>query len=550
MLKHLKINNFALIDTLDVNFSNGMTTITGETGAGKSILLGGLQLAMGKRADLSVIMNQTKKCFVEAVFELGNYGLKEFFHNHDLDYSDETLIRREIIPSGKSRAFINDTPVKVKVLEELSAYLIDIHSQHETQALLQSEYQFLVLDAVAGNQQTVSLYSQKLKTYLKLQKEYELLEERSRISEQQQSLNQFLFDELENAQLKPGMLEPLEARVDELTHIESLQGYVSGAIQLLEAEHAGLIDQLLTFRGLLSQAVQKSKNFESLHTRVEGLHYEAGDIREELLQVFDRLEGNPEELMQKEEQLNVINTLLQKHKVQTVAELISIRDGLSVTLEETEQLDYQLTELREQLDQLKLELHAQSESLRHARIAAIPKLEAELQGLVAQMGMEEAKFKIELTESDRFLSNGKDHLEFNFLANKGSRFKPLRKVASGGELSRIMLSIKTILSRFKKLPTIIFDEIDTGVSGRVSESIAEIMETMAQTMQVFTITHLPQVAARGHHHFKVFKTTEASRTETQLLALDAEARIREIAMMLSGNEISVTALAHAKELLN
>ena len=382
MLKHLKINNFALIDTLDVNFSNGMTTITGETGAGKSILLGGLQLAMGKRADLSVIMNQTKKCFVEAVFELGNYGLKEFFHNHDLDYSDETLIRREIIPSGKSRAFINDTPVKVKVLEELSAYLIDIHSQHETQALLQSEYQFLVLDAVAGNQQTVSLYSQKLKTYLKLQKEYELLEERSRISEQQQSLNQFLFDGLENAQLKPGMLEPLEARVDELTHIESLQGYVSGAIQLLEAEHAGLIDQLLTFRGLLSQAVQKSKNFESLHTRVEGLHYEAGDIREELLQVFDRLEGNPEELMQKEEQLNVINTLLQKHKVQTVAELISIRDGLSVTLEETEQLDYQLTELREQLDQLKLELHAQSESLRHARIAAIPKLEAELQGLV------------------------------------------------------------------------------------------------------------------------------------------------------------------------
>ena len=550
MLKHLKINNFALIEELDVNFSQGMTTITGETGAGKSILLGGLFLVLGKRADLSSVMDSTKKCIVEAVFNIENYELKEFFVEQDLDYEAETIIRREIIPSGKSRAFINDTPVTLKVLEKISQELIDIHSQNETQTLLQSEYQFLVLDAIAQNGQIIKDYGKLLKDYLKIQKQYNLLFERNNDSEKSLSLNRYLFEELENAKLKEGMQEPLEQRVAELSHVEALQSYLSGAVQLLEGEQVGILDQFIELRSLIVQAAQKSKNFESISQRIHDLIFEAEDIRDQLNQGFERLELNPEELMVLEERLNGLNNLFQKHKLQSVNDLIQLRDQLEVLLDENESLDETLNTLNAQMKEMEVELDRLSSELRKQRQNAIPKLEEELKEMVYQMGMTEASFKIELSDADRYLFNGKDLLEFNFLANKGSSFKPLRKVASGGELSRIMLSIKTILSRFKKLPTIIFDEIDTGVSGKVSESIAKIMADMALEMQVFAITHLPQVAAKGKHHFKVFKQHDGIRTQTQLTELNREDRINEIALMLSGDKISPTALAHAKELLN
>ncbi len=550
LLKHLKINNFALIDELDVSFSQGMTTITGETGAGKSILLGGLFLVLGKRADLSSVMDSTKKCVVEAVFNIENYELEDFFADQDLDYEAETIIRREIIPSGKSRAFINDTPVTLKVLEKISQELIDIHSQNETQTLLQSEYQFLVLDAIAQNSQIIRDYGQLLKDYLKIQKQYNLLFERNNDSEKSLSFNRYLFDELVNAKLTEGMQEPLEQRVAELSHVEALQTYLSGAIQLLEGEQVGILDQFIQLRSLIVQAAQKSKNFESISQRIHDLIFEAEDIRDQLNQDFERLELNPEELMLLEERLNLLNNLFQKHKVQSVNDLIQLRDQLEVLLDENESLDETLNTLKAQMKEMEVELERLSSEIRNQRQNAIPKLEEELKEMVYQMGMTEASFRIELSDADRYLFNGKDLLEFNFLANKGSSFKPLRKVASGGEISRIMLSIKTILSRFKKLPTIIFDEIDTGVSGKVSESIAKIMADMALEMQVFAITHLPQVAAKGKHHFKVFKQHDGVRTQTQLTELSPEDRINEIALMLSGDKISSTALAHAKELLN
>lgn len=550
MLKHLKINNFALIDQLDVSFSQGMTTITGETGAGKSILLGGLSLVLGKRADLSSIMDTSKKCIVEAVFNIENYNLKDFFIEENLDFETDTIIRREIIPSGKSRAFINDTPVTLKVLEQLSDALIDIHSQHETQTLLQSEYQFLVLDAIADNTENIENYSALLTAYTALQKEYQRLNDHNTNSQKSLSLNRYLHEELVRAKLTPGMQGPLEDRIAELTHVESLQLFISKAINLLEAEQIGLLDQSIALRSLIFQAAQKSKNFDSFSDRIYSLSAEAEDIRDELNQAFERLEVNPEELMVLEQQLNTLNGLFQKHKLQSVDDLINLRNELGASLEENENLDEKLKALKEALDQKEAALNHNASIIRQQRQNAIPKLAAELKELVAQMGMGEAQFKINLGTAERYLSNGTDLLEFTFSANKGSDFKPLRKVASGGELSRIMLSIKTILSRFKKLPTIIFDEIDTGVSGRVSDSIATIMSNMASKMQVLAITHLPQVAAKGEHHFKVFKQRDGGRTHTQLTQLTSEDRINEIALMLSGNEISTTALAHAKELLN
>lgn len=550
MLKHLKINNFALIDELDVSFSDGMTTITGETGAGKSILLGGLFLVLGKRADLSTIMDTSKKCIVEAVFEITNYDLKGFFKKENLDYEAETIIRREINPSGKSRAFINDTPVTLKVLEQLSEVLIDVHSQHETQSLLLPENQFLVLDAIAENNDNISQYQIQLKVFLSLQKEHKELLERNNEYEKSLSLNKYLYEELEAAQLIDGMQEPLEERVAELSHTETLQVLISKAIQLFEAEQMGILDQFIEMRSILSQAAQKSKNFHELSQRIHSVTAEAEDIRDELNLAFERLELNPEELMALEQQLNALNSLFQKHKLQSVNDLIGLRDQLGSSLKKYDNFEERLKLIQSTLILMETDLDKKAVAIRLARKKAISNLEKELRKLVVQMGMTEAKFKIELTESDRFLSNGKDSLEFTFSANKGSSFKPFRKVASGGEMSRIMLAVKTILSRFKKLPTIIFDEIDTGVSGKVSDSIAKIMTDMAKQMQVFSITHLPQVASKGQHHFKVFKHHDGLKTHTRLTKLEAQERINEIALMLSGNELSPTALAHAKELLN
>lgn len=550
MLTQLKIKNFALIDDLEVHFSDGMTSITGETGAGKSIVLGGLSLVLGKRADLSSLFDPTRKCIVEAIFKIKPYALQSLFETHDLDYEEETVLRRELLPQGKSRAFINDTPVNLNVLEEISVHLIDIHSQHDSQALLQNEYQFQVLDALADNQEPLAAYQATLAAYQSTQKEYHYWNEKQAASKEEFDLKQFLFEELQASNLEVGMEEQIQTQLHTLSHIEYLQTTFGAAIQLMEAESLGIGDQLNELNRYSQGMSSTSSRYEKLQERVQGIVIEMEDLLEEFKHEFELLEANPQKLEELQAQMDHLNVLYQKHRVQTVEELISIQQELEQTLQDTLNLDDKLNALAQKQEEQAAELKRLADQLSKRRHQAIAVLEEELRGLVSKMGMEEAQFKIELTPSSEFRSNGTDVLSFQFSANKGSDFKALKKVASGGELSRIMLAIKTVLSQYKKLPTLVFDEIDTGVSGKISDSIAEVMSTMAQKLQVLAITHLPQVAAKGNHHFRVEKTVEGEKTRTHLSALSQEERVAEIAKMLSGNQVTETAIAHAKQLMN
>ncbi|MDA9037387.1 DNA repair protein RecN [Flavobacteriaceae bacterium] len=550
MLTQLKIKNFALIEDLEVDFSEGMTSITGETGAGKSILLGGLSLVLGKRADLSSLFDSTRKCIVEATFQIKSYALQSLFAEYDLDYEDETVLRRELLPQGKSRAFVNDTPVNLNVLEEISLHLIDIHSQHDAQTLLENQYQFQVLDALAINQNTLGTYQTILSAYRNTQKEYKQCLENQAAFKEEFELKQFLLDELQASKLEVGREDEIKTQLHTLTHIEFLQTTFAAAIQLLENESLGIVDQLKELRRYSQGLSEKSKQYEALRERVQGVAIEMEDVMEEFKHQFEFLESNPQKLEELQAQMDHLNVLYQKHRVQSESELIAIQSELEQTLKETLNLDERLDFLVQKQKEQEAELKHLSDQLSQNRHKAITVLEGELKNLVTKMGMQDAVFKIELTSSIHFLNNGTDVLTFQFSANKGSDFKDLKKVASGGELSRIMLAIKTILSQYKNLPTLVFDEIDTGVSGKISDSIAEVMATIAKKLQVIAITHLPQVAAKAKYHFLVEKIVQDGKTKTQLYSLDHEARVEEIAKMLSGNQVTETAIAHAKQLMN
>ena len=550
MITSLKISNYALIEHLDISFDSGMTCITGETGAGKSILMGGLGLVLGKRADMSVLKDNQKKCVIEASFLIDKYNLKDFFEAYGLDYEAETLLRREIIPSGKSRAFINDTPVNLDVLGRLSEVLIDVHSQMENQSLFKNEYQFLVLDAIAGNQETLKEYKNKLREYQNTHKEYEHLKSLKEEAIKTQDYNQFLYDELASEELVPDMLTPLEEEINQLSNVEAIQQYLSQGIHLIEEEQIGLLTQFSSLNTLLNDAASKSKNLNVFKERINGLSIELKDILEDLISKQDTLESNPEQLERLSGRWDKIQNLFQKHQVDNIQDLIQVRDRLEKTLGETQDLGQKISALKDRLTGLEQLLEGLSKQLHENRKQASPKFCDQMQQIISKMGMQNARFRIDLTTVDQFLSNGKEQIDFLFSANLGSDFKPIKKVASGGEMSRIMLSIKAILSRFKQLPSIVFDEIDTGVSGTVSNEIANIMAHMSENMQVFTITHLPQVAAKGKQHFLVYKEVKGNNTVTKLKELNQEDRIKELAQMLSGEELTRTALDHAKQLLN
>ena len=550
MITSLKISNYALIEHLDISFDSGMTCITGETGAGKSILMGGLGLVLGKRADMSVLKDNQKKCVIEASFLIDKYNLKDFFEAYGLDYEAETLLRREIIPSGKSRAFINDTPVNLDVLGRLSEVLIDVHSQMENQSLFKNEYQFLVLDAIAGNQETLKEYKNRLSEYQNTHKEYEHLKSLKEEAIKTQDYNQFLYDELASEELVPDMLTPLEEEINQLSNVEAIQQYLSQGIHLIEEEQIGLLTQFSSLNTLVNDAASKSKNLNVFKERINGLSIELKDILEDLISKQDTLESNPEQLERLSGRWDKIQNLFQKHQVDNIQDLIQVRDRLEKTLGETQDLGQKITSLKDRLTGLEQLLEGLSKQLHENRKQASPKFCDQMQQIISKMGMQNARFRIDLTTVDQFLSNGKEQIDFLFSANLGSDFKPIKKVASGGEMSRIMLSIKAILSRFKQLPSIVFDEIDTGVSGTVSNEIANIMAHMSENMQVFTITHLPQVAAKGKQHFLVYKEVKGNNTVTKLKELNQEDRIKELAQMLSGEELTRTALDHAKQLLN
>ena len=550
LLTHLQIQNFALIEHLEVSFLEGMTCITGETGAGKSILLGGLSLVLGKRAEMSSLLDPTKKCIVEATFDLKAYELKSLFESLDLDYEEETLLRREILPQGKSRAFINDSPVSLTILQQIGNRLIDIHSQNDTQSLLENERQFEVLDTLGKNNLHLEKYSELLDVFKETSEEYRYWLNQKNQSQDALELKQFLFDELDSVVLNPNSFLEMESKIDSLSHVEYLQSNLAECIQLFENETTGVFDQILRLNLLSQGLTQKSSQFSSLSERMKGLAVESEDLLDECKRLLETLEVNPKELEQLQSELDLINALFQKHKVLTIEELVEVKNTLEKELQATMDIDGTLETLSNKISKIEDELKKIAQLLSKNRKQAATVIEIELKSLVGKMGMPDAIFKIEFLSSESFLANGTDIISFQFSPNKGSQFNLLKKVASGGELSRIMLGIKSILSRYKKLPTLIFDEIDTGVSGKISDSVADLMIALSSQLQVLTITHLPQVAAKGNHHFKVQKVIENGQTRSQLISLGSEARIEEIAMMLSGNQITPTAIAHAKQLMN
>lgn len=550
MLTQLSIKNYALIDDLQVNFNNGLSIITGETGAGKSILLGGLSLILGKRADLSSIKDNSIKCVIEATFDIAKYNLKALFKKEDLDYEAITIIRREILPSGKSRAFINDTPVNLDSLQVLGEQLLDIHSQHQTLQLTNDDFQFKVIDALADNAKLLNDYEQQLLQFKSLNKALKKLQEQKAEAIKELDYNLFLLKELTDANLMPGELERLEEEYETLNNVEEIKEKLSTAHELMSNEDIGITMNLTEVKHQLSKLSGMSSQYKSIYERVNSSLIELDDIFSEMEALQDQLEADPKRLEAVNSKLQILNNLSQKHSVSSVEELIAIKEDLQTKVEVTEHLDDTISEKEHQISSVEQQLVDLSKQLHDKRMAVIPKLVSQLELILNTLGMANAKFKVVLQTSKTFFANGSDKLEFLFSANKGGQFNELKKAASGGELSRIMLAIKSILAKYTHLPTLMFDEIDTGVSGEISNKMGVIMQQMSKKMQVFSITHLPQIAAKGDTHFKVYKEDVNNVTQTQMKQLTAEERIVEIAQMLGGKDISSSAMAHAKELLN
>jgi DNA repair protein RecN (Recombination protein N) len=550
MLKALTIKNFALIDNLQVDFNNGLTIITGETGAGKSILLGGLSLILGKRADLSSIMDTSKKCVIEATFDIANYNLKSLFKSEDLDYESLTIIRREILPSGKSRAFVNDTPVNLDSLQILGERLLDIHSQHESLQLTNDDFQFQVIDALAKNDSILQEYTTDLLRYKNLQKELKALCEQKTEAVKEYDYNSFLLKELEDVNLVENEFETLEEEYETLNNIEEIREKLTHSHQLLSNDDIGVLTHLTEIKNQLSKLSSYAIKYKDIFERVSSSLIELNDIFSEIENAQELLEADPNRLETVNNRLQILHNLMQKHSVLEVTELIQIKNALIEKVSITENLDVFIADKEKEVEMVIKQLDEKASIIHKNRTKILPELIQHLEDILATLGMPNAKFNVKLKPTESYFSNGKDELEFLFSANKGGQFNELKKAASGGELSRIMLAIKSILSKYTQLPTIMFDEIDTGVSGEISNKMASIMQQMSKTMQVFTITHLPQIAAKGDTHFKVFKEDINNATQTQLKKLNPEERIVEIAQMLGGLNISNSAIAHAKQLLN
>ena len=550
MLTQLSIKNYALIDDIQVKFGKGFTTITGETGAGKSILLGGLSLVLGKRADLSSLREKDKKCIIEAEFAIEKYRLTDFFNNHDLDYEALTIIRREIHPGGKSRAFINDSPVTLDLLSQLGKRLVDVHSQHQTLQLTEHDFQLHVLDALGGNTPLLAAYSSGLLKYSTLEKELNSLLELQQNAIKDHDYNSFLFAELESAELKEGMLEELEEQHDQLSHVETILEQLSAEDQILNDEQTGLINMFFQLKQIAGKLSGFGQQYQQISERLESMLIELDDINSDIQRLQEGVEVNPELLEEVGSKLQQLYDLQKKHGAADESELIRIKNELSEKIGKTENLDIEIEETQNKLSVAEEKLKEIGNNLSVQRQSVIPELKRKMERLLKGLGMPNATFEIRIIPGQGFKSNGTDNLVFLFAANKGSDYGNLKKVASGGEMSRIMLAIKSILAAYDQLPTLMFDEIDSGVSGDISNSMAEIMLGMSKNMQVFSITHLPQVASKGHQHFKVYKVDEDSKTHTRIKLLTDDERIVELAEMLGGKSLSESALAHARQLLN
>jgi DNA repair protein RecN (Recombination protein N) len=550
MITSLSIKNYALIEKLAIDFSKGFSIITGETGAGKSIILGALGLVLGKRADLTSLKNKEEKCVIEAHFEISKYNLLPFFEANDLDYEPETIIRREILPSGKSRAFINDSPVNLQELQELSLFLIDIHSQQQTQELSEENVQFKIIDAIADNQQEILEYQALLRSYKVDKTTLNTLLKKQGDSLKEQEYNAFLLDELVAAQLKSGEQEILEADFEKLNNVEIIKESIDKSLAIANEEQLGVLDHLKEIKLALQKIAPFSAEYHSLLERITSVTIEFDDISEELNRCSEKLVNDPEQLELISQKLQVLFNLQKKHQVSTVEDLLEIQYQLENSILEIGNLEGEIATLTLAIQEKILALDVLSVSIHEKRVTSVPVLSQKLIAILETLGMPNVRFKIDINTTVNYFQNGKDEIQFLFSANKGTDFGLLKKVASGGEMSRIMLAVKAILAQYSKLPTLIFDEIDTGVSGEIAIRMGEIMKEMSLEMQIFAITHLPQIAAKGTAHFKVFKSTVQDDTQSELKLLSNEERVVEIAQMLSGTVISDSALNHAKALLN
>lgn len=559
MLKNIQIENFALIDSLELDLQKNLTMITGETGAGKSILLGALGLILGNRADLSAIRDTSRKCVVEAQFEISTLDLKKLFQEYDLDYEDLSFLRREILPSGKSRAFINDTPVTLAVMNSIGKRLIDIHSQHQTLQLSKDTFQAEVLNAFiieatknTSNPASVILdeYKYELGLFKNAQKELKKLQSQEALLSKELDYNNFLLEELESVNLDKIDQTALEEENEQLSNVETITEVFTEFNTSLSEDDHGILDQLRQLQNKLQSISSYSTNYASIRERLSSVLLELEDVYEESSRESDKVEADPERLLQINTSLTILENLYRKHQVGEVSSLIQLRDELADKVFVSQGLDKKIKTQEKLLLESEKNLLKLSKVLHDLRMKHKIDLEAEVIQVVVELGMPDAQFKIELLPLADFGNFGQDLIQFTFTANKGSQLLALDKAASGGELSRLMLAIKSILSRCKKLPTIIFDEIDTGVSGAIATKMADIMSLMSKEMQVMAITHLPQIAAAGDDHLIVKKVTDENMTYSTIQRLDKVARLEEIAQMLSGGTISNAARENARALLN
>ncbi|WP_319481042.1 DNA repair protein RecN [uncultured Draconibacterium sp.] len=549
MLSRLSISNYALINKLQVNFHANLNTMTGETGAGKSIILGALSLILGNRADLSVLKEKDKKCIVEGQFEVSNYPIKRFFETNDLDYDTSTILRREITPSGKSRAFINDTPVNLKVMRELGLQLIDIHSQHQNLELSNQKFQLNLIDSVAGAGEALTKYKTQFSAYKSTKKELGQLQENAEQAQADLDYYQFQFTQLEEARLEETEQEDLEAELEQLNHAEEIKTALTETVALLDSETFSVLQSVNDSHRTLNKVTAYLKDAESFAERLESAAIELSDIHQELEMLAERVEFNPARIEEVNDRLNLLYSLQQKHHVTTVAELIILRDEFDQKINKAVGYGDEIESLKNKLKTQKEELEKLAQSLSKTRQKAFKKIESLVVGDLNQLGMTKAKLQVVHNYLEDFQPDGKDEIAFLFSANPDSEPDEISKIASGGEMSRLMLAIKNLLRNSKALPTIVFDEIDTGVSGEIALKMGTIIKSFSANTQIINITHLPQIAAKGDTHFRVYKFEEKGKTFTSIKALDAAERVEELAKMVGGENLTETTIKAAEELL-
>lgn len=549
MIKSLQIRNYALIDELTIDFSEGLTIITGETGAGKSILLGALGLIMGKRADIKSLYNLENKCVIEADFEVEHYDLQSFFENHDLDYEPTLVVRREITPSGKSRAFVNDTPVTLNVLQELSAALIDLHQQFDNLDIHKVSFQLRLLDALADNKKKLRKYQDAYSSYLSDRRRLAELIQKNADSSKELDFLEFQLEELNKAELDTDEQEGLEDELNRLTNAEDIKRTMAAAFQHLSESELSIVGQMQELNQSIAQVSKFSPQLGQLYDRMGSLLVELNDLSKECEVIAEATEHNPERILEAQQRLDMIYRLQNKHQVASISELIQIQQDLQKQLDGIGDLSNEITTLEKSVEEQRLKLEQRAEALSHGRHQVVASFENKVEKMLGQLSMEHAKLKVDIAQLEKLGPTGYDEVNYLFAANKGSRLQLIKDVASGGEVSRLTLVVKSLVASAIPLPTLIFDEIDTGISGDVALKMGNILQKLSSHHQVVSITHSPQIASKANKHYFVYKKVTEDRTITNVRELEIDGRVYAIATMLSQDPPSESAINNAKELL-